>query len=225
MNKHQMMMQIRSKKLALLITDARLAMKREPEECAIAMGVDSELFRQFETGEISPTLPQLESLACFLNVQMDHFWGKSSKSEAGIWELETVLERLKLQDKHIAETIRTSREEAGQSLDEMEEQTGIEVEQLQKFESGEIALSLPKLEALCSLLEIDLPALFDQEGMIGDWHYQQRAAESFNSMSEELLVFVNKPVNHPYLQLAKNLSELPAEKLRAIAESLLEITL
>jgi hypothetical protein len=33
-----------------------------------------------------------------------------------------------------------------------------------------------------------------------------------------------KPVNEPYIALAKKLSELPANKLRSIAEGLLEIT-
>jgi len=36
--------------------------------------------------------------------------------------------------------------------------------------------------------------------------------------------FISKPVNLPYLELAMRLSDLSAEKLRGVAEGLLEIT-
>jgi hypothetical protein len=37
--------------------------------------------------------------------------------------------------------------------------------------------------------------------------------------------FVCQPVNRPYLELAMKLSDLSREKLRAVAEGLLDITL
>jgi len=40
-----------------------------------------------------------------------------------------------------------------------------------------------------------------------------------------LLAFVLKPINLPYLELAKRLSEMSVDKLRDVAEGLLEITL
>jgi hypothetical protein len=44
-------------------------------------------------------------------------------------------------------------------------------------------------------------------------------------MPSELQSFVVKPINQPYLELAQRLSEMSVEKLRAVAEGLLEITL
>ena len=41
----------------------------------------------------------------------------------------------------------------------------------------------------------------------------------------ELQGFVCKPINRPYLELAVRLSEMSVEKLRGVAEGLLEITL
>jgi hypothetical protein len=46
----------------------------------------------------------------------------------------------------------------------------------------------------------------------------------FLELPPEIQQFVCKPVNRPYLELAMRLSELNAEKLRAVAEVLLEIT-
>jgi hypothetical protein len=43
-------------------------------------------------------------------------------------------------------------------------------------------------------------------------------------LPEDVREFICKPVNLPYLKLAMRLSELSVEKLRAVAEGLLEIT-
>ena len=48
--------------------------------------------------------------------------------------------------------------------------------------------------------------------------------QKFLELPPEIQLFASKPVNLPYLELAMRLSELNAEKLRAVAEVLLEIT-
>ena len=49
--------------------------------------------------------------------------------------------------------------------------------------------------------------------------------QDFKEMPPELQAFVAKPINLPYLELAQRLSEMSVDKLRAVAEGLLEITL
>jgi hypothetical protein len=44
-------------------------------------------------------------------------------------------------------------------------------------------------------------------------------------MPVDLQTFVSKPINRPYLELAQRLSEMSVDKLRSVAEGLLEITL
>ena len=41
----------------------------------------------------------------------------------------------------------------------------------------------------------------------------------------ELQAFVSQPVNRPYLELAIKLSSMSSDKLRSVAEGLLDITL
>jgi hypothetical protein len=53
---------------------------------------------------------------------------------------------------------------------------------------------------------------------------QQQAIQDFKKLSPELQDFVCRPVNRPYLDLALKLSELSTEKLRSVAENLLDIT-
>jgi hypothetical protein len=49
--------------------------------------------------------------------------------------------------------------------------------------------------------------------------------QHFAELSPELQDFISKPINRPYLEIAQRLGEMSVEKLRAVAEGLLEITL
>ena len=72
---------LRTKKLGVLIRDARLAARRNIDECARAIGVTKGVFRAYEEGRRAPSLPELEILAYYLQLPIDHFWGKSSISD------------------------------------------------------------------------------------------------------------------------------------------------
>ena len=77
---------------------------------------------------------------------------------------------------------------------------------------------------LLNILGGHLNSLVDQHGPVGIWRKQQQAVEQFIHLPVEVQEFITKPVNMPYLLLAQRLSGMPVEKLRAIAEGLLEIT-
>jgi hypothetical protein len=66
---------------------------------------------------------------------------------------------------------------------------------------------------------------FDREGLIGRWAEQQRFIHAFLDLPTEMQEFVTKPVNGPYLEIALKLSGMSVEKLRALGEGLLDITL
>ena len=53
----------------------------------------------------------------------------------------------------------------------------------------------------------------------------QQAAQKFKDLSSEVQDFVCQPVNRPYLELAMKLSSMSRDKLRSVAEGLLDITL
>ena len=69
---------IRTKKLGVLIRDARLAARRTVHQCAEAIGVRKSVFREYEEGLRSPSLPELEILVYYLDLPMDHFWSRSN---------------------------------------------------------------------------------------------------------------------------------------------------
>jgi hypothetical protein len=96
---------------------------------------------------------------------------------------------------------------------------------LKSYELGERPVPLPELEALLRILDGQLEAFFDQGGPIGQWINQQKKIQQFTKLPVELQDFVCQPVNRPYLELAQKLSEMSTEKLRSVAENLLDITL
>ncbi len=89
---------------------------------------------------------------------------------------------------------------------------------------GERPIPLPELEGLLSLLGGQIEKVFDHSGPVGKWMLQQSAVSDFLQLSPELQEFVSKPVNRPYLELAMKLSGMSTEKLRSVAEGLLDIT-
>lgn len=217
--------QIRTKKLALLIFDARKAQRRTVEECADAISVSPDQFQEYEKGLTAPSLPQLELLALYMNLPVEHFWGKQALSE--VEEPQALLDKERLvllRNRMIGAQLRLARNTANFSYKEMLDRAGIPEEQLRAYEMGEKAIPVPELEALCSILDLQIERFYDQHGPIGKWRNQQGSVQNFLELSPEIQQFVCKPVNRPYLELAIRLSELNAEKLRAVAEVLLEIT-
>jgi hypothetical protein len=90
---------------------------------------------------------------------------------------------------------------------------------------GERAIPVPELESILSVLGSRIETFFDQNGPVGQWMISQRAMQKFIELPEEMQNFVCQPVNRPYLELAMKLSDMSREKLRSVAEGLLDITL
>jgi hypothetical protein len=98
-------------------------------------------------------------------------------------------------------------------------------ESLQSYEQGVVPVPLPELENLAQVLNSSITQFEDQESPVGSWFVGQRNMHEFLELPVELQDFISKPVNRPYIELAVKLSELKVERLRALAEGLLEITL
>ena len=104
------------------------------------------------------------------------------------------------------------------------EKSGLPEATLTKYETGQTPIPLPDLEIIAAALDTPLDSYFDKKGPIGQQRSQQELLQEFVKLPIELQEFICKPVNRPYLDLAVRLSLLDALKLRAVAESLLEIT-
>jgi len=224
---NELAVQIRTKKLAVLIRDARKAAGRAKKECAEALGVSSSIYNRYENGVQAPSLPELEALAFYLDVPIDHFWGKESIFENQNREnvSERIARSLELRQRIISVKLHQAREKAGISLTQLAEQTGIPRSRLKKFEAGESQVPLPELEILISLLEIPMQEISGGQGPVGEWLREQTIMRQLMDMPQELQEFVSRPVNRPYLEIALKLSNMEVNRLRTVAEGLLDITL
>lgn len=217
---------IRAKKLGILIRDARLASGKSVDECAQVTGVPVETFEAYELGEESPSLPELEVLAYFLNTPLEHFWGKKSISEDKPAITKLNLEQLvSLRQRMIGALIRQERLQASLTLESMAGKLEITPGRLESYEFGESPIPVPFLDVITSELNQPVESFQDRHGPVGAWIAQNNVTQDFLSLPPELRSFVSKPINRPYLELALRLSEMSVEKLRAVAEGLLEITL
>jgi transcriptional regulator with XRE-family HTH domain len=217
---------LRTRKLGVLIKDARLASHKSIPECAEAVGIGVGILRAYEEGRRAPSLPELELLAYYLNLPMSHFWSKDIISD-NLSPLATINVPVLIGIRHrmIGAMLRKQRLETGVSLKSLAEQSGIPSSRLKAYEMGESAIPAPILEGLMSILDARIESLFDQTGPIGQWLVQKKVVQEFLQLPPDLQSFVCKPVNRPYIELALSLSGLSTDKLRSVAETLLDITL
>lgn len=217
---------IRSKKLGVLIRDARLAARRKIKECADAIGVKSGVFRAYEEGRKSPSLPELETLVYYLDLPIDHFWSREIKSNSPL-PIETLdlSKLLAVRQRKIGALLRQERTNASISIRNLAQETGVSGARIKAYELGERPIPLPELEVLVTALGGRIEIFFDRSGPIGQWMMNEEAIQNFLDLPEELRQFVSMPVNRPYLELAVKLSAMSRDKLRSVAEDLLDITL
>ncbi len=216
---------IRTKKFGVLIRDARLAARRSIQECAKAIGVRPGLFRAYEEGVRAPSLPELETLVYYLDLPIDHFWGRKAKSESASPNESLDLPRLlSVRQRKIGALLRQERMNTSISIRNLAQATGIAASRIKAYELGERPIPLPELEVLVTQLGGRIESFFDRSGPIGQWMISEETVQHFLDMPMELREFVSLPVNRPYLELAMKLSGMSRDKLRSVAEDLLDIT-
>jgi transcriptional regulator with XRE-family HTH domain len=216
---------IRAKKLGILIRDAREKSGKSLDECAQAMGLTSEELAAVEAGDRPPTLPELEILAFHLDVPLEHFWQSEILKSAVNMRMVDAAEIKGTRQRAIGDLIQQSRKGAALSIEELSQKAGISPDSLQAYENGEAPIPLPELEAISQVLNQSIADFEDHQGPVGSWFSDKRNVNEFLDLPQELKEFVSRPINRPYLELAVRLSELKVERLRALAEGLLEITL
>jgi transcriptional regulator with XRE-family HTH domain len=216
---------VRSKKLGVLIRDARLSAHKTLKDCAQSVGVTGGIQRAWEEGRRSPSLPELEALAYSLQVPLQHFWGNDVASDnTPPGESVNLSALIPVRTRLIGALLRQMRENAGLSLRDLSEKSGVASSRIRTYEMGGRSVPVPELEALVSLLGGQIESLYDRSGPIGQWMNRQNAIQAYLQLPAEIQEFASKPINRPYLELARKLSNMSSDKLRALAENLLDIT-
>lgn len=222
----ELALKLRAKKLGILIRDARLSSGKTMRECGNAIGVSGSTISAYEMGESSPSLPELEMIAFFLKVPISRFWtasilsrGNDQLSQLNPEEVSTS------RNQQIGILLQEAREHLELTYEEITDKTGITYGRMKRFESGESSVPMPELELLSNVLQLPMQSFLEEKSLVGKWLTAQAGIQEYLDLPTEIQTFITNPINLPYLELAKRLSNLSADQLRAIAESLLEITI
>jgi transcriptional regulator with XRE-family HTH domain len=215
----------RNKIIGVLLQRARLDARMSVEACARALGSDGALIAKAERGETGLSLPQLESLSYLLGVPLSYFLEAEDLPDAtaGVPPV-PYQEIMVLRNRIIGVLLRQARQEAGQELEDVAAVLGWTPQQLETVELGESEMSLVELQILADELGMSFESFTAEELLPPTLRSNGSEPKWPDHLSPELLDFVLKPINLPYLRIAMNLSEMPADTLRQIASGLLEIT-
>lgn len=214
---------LRAKMLGATLRLARLSAGRSLKELAGAIGVSPRTLASYETSRKSISLPELEILAFQLGMPLQRFWAQAGGPATRPSVNPSAL--LPLRQRMLGALVRTHRTEAQLSIREAAERIGMAPARLSACERGDRPIPLPQLEALARLFDRPITDYLDSGGPVGEWHASQRALEALQELPADLRDFLIDPANRTYLRLAKRLSELSVERLRTVAEGLLDLTL
>jgi len=216
---------LRSKIIGSMIRDARQHRERSIKDCAETIGIAIETFEAYENGTSSPSLPELEGLAYYLEVPLENFFqGASISAAESLRKMPEMKKLVDLRQRMIGAILRQARIEADVSLEKLSDYMLVDIALLEEYELGQEPIPLPHLEVLSGALSRSIREFQDKHGPVGVWITEQQAIQDFKTMPPELQEFVSKPINRPYLDLAVRLSEMSVDRLRSVAEGLLEIT-
>jgi len=214
----------RARKLGDLIRNARIKAGRSAAECAQVLIIQPEQFDEVETGNYLVSLPDLEALAIYLNIPMAYFWGTESL-ENSFTQID-YKNLIELRHRVIGVLLRQLRLQEKRTQKELAEVLDIDRRLLQQYETGRVSIPFVQLEQLSAHLGVSVEYFVDeQRGPLGAHEARQKLQKQFKRLSPELQSFLLNPVNISYVETAWRLSEMDVERLRQIAESLLDITL
>lgn len=212
----------KAKLLGELLQKARTHARRSPEACAAVLGIDPEAYAGAEEGNYDLSLPDLEALAIFLDVPMGYFWGTETLDSGPEVDYEGWMT---LRHRVIGVLLRQLRIQARKSPEEVAEVLDVDVETVRAYESGETPVPYLHLEAACQFLDgATMDFMDDQRGPLGRHEARQKLNKIFDDLSPEMQQFLVNPVNRSYLETAKRISEMDVDRLRQVAENILEIT-
>jgi transcriptional regulator with XRE-family HTH domain/DNA-binding XRE family transcriptional regulator len=218
---------IRSKKIGLLLKQMRESHGHSDKDCANWLGLSLSDYQAMETGDTCASLPQIESLAYYLDFPFE-FLTTLPTGEPADKDLSQQVnqELVKVRNKTIAIVLKQKREAKNLTVEQLAQSALVAPGDLYSYEDDGLPVPFSSLLSLLDALDVPLGQLFSQEGPFKHEEQQPigQGTAAPTNLTAEMQDFIAKPANMPYLELAMRLSKLDANKIRSIASSLLEIT-
>lgn len=197
------------------------------EECARFIHRESNDYESFEIGSAQPSLIELEALSYLFGVLPETFW-EDRRADDPQADLPAAINYeliARIRRRTIGLNLRKARLEAGQSSATLAELIGTSEETYSEYEMGVQEIPVDRLAKATEKCGVSLNEFLDRKSPLGSWAENQRVNSQLSALPQDLKDFAARPINQPFLELAKKLSEMPVQQLREIAEGILEITL
>jgi len=217
---------LRRKIIGVLLQGARLRAGRTKKECAEAIGVSAATLSRFEDGRKDVTLPQLELLAYLLNVPVSGFFRDREQEKLVQEEPELPADQIvALRNRIIGVLLRQARTEAGMSQKELAGVLHVSPRRITQYEYGQRPMPVAELIEAAETLRVPMSYFLDEGvGRLGEREQAQSQFERFVELPDDVRAFVSRYTNLPYLRVAIRISDMDADRIRKIAEGLLDIT-
>lgn len=216
---------IRAKMLGVLLRDARESAARTVEDCARLLHVSVDQYQAWEDGDDVPTLPELELLAYYVDVPVSHFWSLETNkiSRAGREHIQS--EYLSLRHRMVGALLHQARNEANLTYQDLAEASGIEPDQIERYELGDDAIPMHELSVLANAVNKNMSYFLETSGQIGELLAMREAWKHFANLPQDVREFVADPRNIGFIHIAVLLSKMPVDRLREVGASILDITM
>lgn len=209
--------------IAVNLRSAREKCGKTVKSCAAVLGITNARYKKYESGDLFPSLPELETLsytlqmplAALLSTQEDR-----QSSRAAIPEEDNLVHLLKIRNSVIGTLLQIEREKSKLSFKTLATRCAIPVSRLKRWESGQNSIPLDDLISLTRELGIDLHTFSDVNSPVGSWQKQQQQINAFLELPQDLQTFICDPANIPYLSLANKMKELQPSDLKNVSQAL-----
>lgn len=216
---------IRARMVGLLLKDARLNAERTQDDCARLLHISADQVERWEIGDETPSLPQLELLAYYLDVPVSHFWGTSTLEASERDYLKVQNEYIALRDRMVGALVRQAREERGLSLESLAETAQIEPDVLRHYELGEAPIPMHELTVIANAVQKNLNYFLESSSQLGELLALREMWKHFTELPDDIRAFAANPLNVGFVEIAMMLSQMPTDRLRRVGESVLNITM
>src|SRR5574341_1481104 len=216
---------IRGRIIGVLIRDARVAKGYTLGQLADQIQISGDTLIAWELGDQSPGLPQIELLGYILEVPVSHFLdGTDTMTDQISQRMVNPAEYTRTRDGMIGTLVRLAQQQANFTTEYLAQQCGIDPPVLTQYQYGQVSIPLPHLTTIARALRVNPSFFLESEDRVGRYLEAQELFNTFLEMDPEMRQFLSKPSNHRYVELAMKLAEMDINKLRFIAEGILEIT-
>jgi len=217
---------IRRKILGVLLRGARLRSGKSKKECAGAIGVSVAMLTHFEEGRKDISLPQLEILAYKLGISVSGFFRDREQEKLVAEDPDVPADQvMQLRDRIVGVLLRKARTEAGMSQKQLAEAAGVSARRITQYEYGQKPVPVAELQQIADVLRLNMSYFMDEGvGRVGQREQLQSQFERFSELPDDVRQFVSHYTNLPYLRVAVRIAGMDAERIRGIAEGLLDIT-